>query len=43
MDFSESTILVLRDMADYRTYFAYSSLLTDAKLLFELNSSGFCT
>lgn len=41
MDSWESTLIVLKDTDAFRTYFAHSPLLTDPKLLFELNSSGF--
>lgn len=43
MDSWESTVLVLGDSADFRTYFTHSPLLTDPKLLFELNSTGFAS
>jgi hypothetical protein len=41
MDSWESTTIVLKDTDDFRTYFANSPNLTDPKLLYELNSSGF--
>jgi hypothetical protein len=41
MDSWESTLLVLKDPTAFRTYFACSPNLTEPKLLFELNSSGF--
>ena len=41
MDSWESTLLVLKDTDAFRAYFTRSPLLTDPKLLFELNSSGF--
>lgn len=41
MDSWESTLIALKDLDAFRTYFANSPLLTDPKLLFELNSSGF--
>jgi hypothetical protein len=41
MDSWESTVLVLKDVEAFRAYFAQSPNLTDPKLLFESNSSGF--
>ena len=41
MDSWESTLLVLRDLTEFRTYFTHSPLLTDPRLLFDVNSSGF--
>lgn len=41
MDSWESTLIVLRDIEAFRTYFARTLFLTDPKLLFESNSSGF--
>ena len=41
MDSWESTMLVIRDLTDFRTYFTHSPLLTDPRLLFDLNTSGF--
>ena len=41
MDSWESTLLVLKDTESFRAYFIRSPYLTDPKLLFELNSSGF--
>ena len=41
MDSWDSTILVLKDTEAFRTYFARFPLLTEPKLLFELNSIGF--
>ncbi|KAF8228144.1 hypothetical protein L208DRAFT_1379477 [Tricholoma matsutake] len=41
MDSWESTILILKDIEAFYAYFAQSPNLTDMKLLFESNSSGF--
>jgi len=41
MDSWESTVTVLKDTEAFRTYFANTPYLTDPKLLFESNSSGF--
>ena len=41
MDSWQSTLIVLKDIAAFRAYFAHSPDLTDPKLLFESNSSGF--
>jgi Reverse transcriptase (RNA-dependent DNA polymerase) len=41
MDSWESTLLVLKDIELFRAFFALSPLITDPKLLFELNSTGF--
>lgn len=41
MDSWESTLIVLKDVAAFRAYFTQSPGLTEPKLLFELNSSGF--
>lgn len=41
MDSWESTMLVLKDTEAFRAYFTRSPYLSDPKLLFELNSSGF--
>jgi hypothetical protein len=41
MDSWQSTLMVLKDVTAFRTYFAHSPDLTDPKLLFESNSSGF--
>ena len=41
MDSWESTLIVLKDTDAFHTYFSNSPLLTEPKLLFELNSSGF--
>ena len=41
MDSWESTLAVLKDNVAFREYFTHSPLLSDPKLLFELNSIGF--
>ena len=41
MDSWESTLMVLKDTDAFHTYFSRSPLLTEPKLLFELNSTGF--
>ena len=41
MDTWESTLIVLKDTDAFRAYFIRSPLLTDPKLVFELNSTGF--
>jgi hypothetical protein len=41
MDSWDSTILVLKDTDAFHTYFANSPLLTDPKLVFEMNSGRF--
>ena len=41
MDSWESTLLVLKNIDGFRTYFTNTPLLTEPKLLFELNSIGF--
>ena len=41
MDSWESTLIVLKDTQDFHAYFTQSPFLTDPKLLFESNSSGF--
>jgi hypothetical protein len=41
MDSWESTLVVLKDTAAFQTYFARSPNITEPKLLFELNSTGF--
>lgn len=41
MDSWESTLIVLKDAEAFHTYFSLSPLLTEPKLLFELNSAGF--
>lgn len=41
MDSWESTLIVLKDTQAFRAYFFHSPHLTDPKLLFESNSSGF--
>ena len=41
MDSWDSTILVMKSADAFRTYFTRSPLLTDPKLVFDLNSSGF--
>lgn len=41
MDSWESTLIVLKDIEAFRSYFVNSPLLSDPKLIFEMNSSGF--
>jgi hypothetical protein len=41
MDSWESSLIVLKDTQDFCAYFAQSPFLTDPKLLFKSNSSGF--
>ena len=41
MDSWDSTIAVLKDTEAFRSYFTRSPLITEPKLLFDLNSSGF--
>ena len=41
MDSLESTLLVLKDTKAFCAYFTRSPFLTEPKLLFDLNSSGF--
>jgi Reverse transcriptase (RNA-dependent DNA polymerase) len=41
MDSWESTLMVLKDTERFRSFFSLSPLITDPKLVFELNSIGF--